>query len=207
MPHTTAEIADRLRSLLALRHTPEGRETLVGHLAARYVRRGAWWLRRNAPNPGWWRNCINGGRSRIHLGSGNEGPLSLAFEYEARFADEFGYVQDFKVLNHFFGKWRPERMTFRLGFTSGIFGTHRPFEKRYPGLVFTSAVLDAAWAAFLADPPGEWRINYRQPDAVEHWLIRTGVIARDWQRSWERRVPPWQRFLALFAFACPFPMQ
>jgi hypothetical protein len=57
-------------SFFVLRHTLEGQETLAKLLAAKYVKRGAKWLNRHAPR-GWYRNCLNGGTSRIHIAYGN----------------------------------------------------------------------------------------------------------------------------------------
>lgn len=170
-----------IRELLALRRSnPDG---LAALLAKRYVQRGSEWLRCNAPNPGWWRNCLDGNRSRVRLSYGNEGVLSLAFEYEARFADEFGYVQDYIVLRHFFGRSCPEKTTRRLGFTCGPLGNSMPFSKRNGQIVFTSELFDKVWAEFLSNPPPDWRINYRQPNAVEDWLRRSGVLGEPSRRG------------------------
>jgi hypothetical protein len=32
------------------------------------------------------------------------------------------------------------------------------------------------WAEFLKDPPGDWQINYRQPDAVAKFMA--GVLEK-----------------------------
>lgn len=151
-------------SLFALRHTPEGRRELTDLLAAKYVRRGACWLNRRAPK-GWYRNCLNGGRSRIHTNYGNEGILAISFEYCPEFADSSGYINEGKVLRHF-GLWPFRPKACRLGFDTPI-GGFRPFEKRYPDLVIGSSALDRAWAELLKDPPAEWRIPYRHPTAFD----------------------------------------
>jgi hypothetical protein len=80
-----------LSHLLALRHSQEGQKTLAKFLVQKYVRRGAYWLNRYAPG-GWYRNCLNGGVSRIHTSYGNEGVLGIAFEYCEQFADNTGYI-------------------------------------------------------------------------------------------------------------------
>ncbi len=80
------------------------------------------------------------GNIPIDIGYGNQGSATFAFECDTRFADEYGYVQDYKVLT-------------------------------------------TAWNDFLHDPPGNWRINYKQPNAVENWLHREGLILKNRQRS------------------------
>ncbi len=179
------ERTQRIQGLLALRKSDP--EQLAALLASKYVWRGALVLRHISKNPCWWRNCLNGRYSRIHLGYGNEGPATFAFECDARFADEFGYVQDFKVLDHFFGRPRRERTTARLGLSCGTLNGYAPFRKRNPEVVITSKILDKAWDNFLQDPPGDWRINYRQPGAVKTWMIHKGLISAPRRRSWFSR--------------------
>jgi hypothetical protein len=152
-------------------------QMLAEWLARKYVLRGALLLRAIAPNPGWWRNCINRGHSRIRTAYGGEGPAALAFEYDTRFTDEYGYVQDYKVLDHFFGRLRTTRVTARLGLCAGTVAGYTLFPKTHPGVVITSNILDDSWGKFLMDPPISWYINYRQPDAVENWLRRKALIS------------------------------
>jgi hypothetical protein len=131
---------------------------LAEWLARKYVLRGALLLRAIAPNPGWWRNCINRGHSRIRTAYGGEGPAALAFEYDTRFTDEYGYVQDYKVLDHFFGRLRTTRVTARLGLCAGTVAGYTLFPKTHPGVVITSNILDDS-------------------DAVENWLRRKALIS------------------------------
>ncbi len=134
---------------------------LANLLAKNCVKRGRRWLNRNAPNPGWWRNCLDGGRSRVRMSHDNSGILSLAYEYEPSMADQFGYVIDAIVLRRL-GFGYPSRRAERLGFSPGSYLIGwAPFPKQYPDVVITCEVLDKAWAAFLADPPPMMRINHR----------------------------------------------
>lgn len=89
-----------------------------------------------------------------------ESIVARVFEYDARFADEFGYVQDWKVLRHFFGE--SHRKPDRLGFSCGVLDTgYVPFKRRYPDIAITRDMLDELWSEFVEDPPGDWRIQYR----------------------------------------------
>src|SRR5438105_3507841 len=86
---------DRFRYYLSLRKTNPARISEL--LAFNCVKRGRRWLNANAPNLGWWRQCLNGSRSRIQMKYSDESVLAIVFEYDRRFADEFGYVQEWKV--------------------------------------------------------------------------------------------------------------
>ncbi|HWH16228.1 MAG TPA: hypothetical protein VNU25_01445 [Candidatus Paceibacterota bacterium] len=149
------------RSMLSLRASDPQKLALL--LAQNCVKRGVRWLNRHAPSPGWWRNCLDGGRSRVSMGRDNGGILSLAYEYERDLADEYGYVMDVLVMRHL-ERRHPGISLERLGFSprSYLIGW-QPFPKRYPGVIITSETLDRAWATFLEDPPSMMRINYRHP--------------------------------------------
>ena len=72
-------------------------------LAYKRVARGTKWLDRNAPK-GWWLRFFTlypGGtwRCRAYNSYDNECALAIAFESDARFANEFGYVTYGTVLN------------------------------------------------------------------------------------------------------------
>ncbi len=151
-------------TLFALRHTKEGQETLATLLAQKYVQRGARWLNRHAPR-GWYRNCLNGGSSRIHTSYSNEGVLGIAFEYCEKFADNSGYINEGKVLRYF-NLWAYSRRAYRLGFETPL-GNFKPFVKRYPEIKITDKIIDSSWAELLKDPPAEWRICYRHPTALD----------------------------------------
>lgn len=159
------KIRENSAKLLQLRVTDPA--NLASLLAQNCVKRGTYWLNRNAPNPGWWRNCLDGGRSRVRMSHDNAGILSLVFEYERNMADQFGYVIDAIALRKL-GFGYPSQEANRLGFSPGSYITGwTPFPKRYPGVVITSEVLDKAWAAFLEDPPSMMRINYRHQTSLE----------------------------------------
>mgnify|MGYP001574154932 FL=1 len=181
---TPRERTVRIQALMALRS--QDPQQLAKLLAARYVWHGACWLRRNAPNPGWWRNCIDGGYSRVRLGYTGEGVLALAFEYDPRFSDEFGYAQDHKVSRHFFGNYIPAREELRLGFGCWMDG-YCLFMKRNPNVTFTTDMLDKAWSDLLLNPPPDWRARYRQPNSVERWLQKSGLLARAKKRGFLSR--------------------
>ncbi|MDB5237449.1 MAG: hypothetical protein JWL88_551 [Parcubacteria group bacterium] len=151
-------------NFLGFRHTEAGQKVLAAFLAIRYVRKGSYWLNRHAPR-GWYRNCMNGGYSRINVDYGNEGILAIAFEYEAKFADTSGYINEGKVLQHF-GIFSFSKRCYRMGFETPM-GTYIPFKKKYPEIKITSEMLNAAWANLLKDPPAEWRIPYRHRTALD----------------------------------------
>lgn len=164
---------------LALRRTSPS--SLAVLLSKNCVKRGARWLNRNAPSPGWWRNCIDGGRSRVRMSHDNSSILSLVYEYEQNLADKFGYVIDVLVMRHLEQRYRGINLE-RLGFSPGSYLTGwQPFPKRHPEVVITSKSLDHAWSVFLEDPPSMMRINYRHPterevsdeDLFDYWPPRT----------------------------------
>lgn len=169
-------------TFFALRHTEEGQQTLGRLLAAKYVRRGAKWLNRYAPR-GWYRNCLNGGTSRIRTKYGNGGVLAFAFEYCEQFADITGYVNEGKVLN---GYGLSEFMirSCRLGFDVPP-NDYSIFE-RYPHLRITTKILDSAWAELLENPPEEWRIPYRHRTSLDRRFaeLSFGVETRFSFRLW-----------------------
>jgi hypothetical protein len=183
------ERMQRLQELLSWRkNEPEQLATL---LAKKYVWRGARLLAYISKNPCFWRNCLDGVHSRINIGYGNEGPATYAFECDARFTDEFGYVQDYKVLDHFFGRNRTERITARVGLSCGFMNGYMPFMNKHPKIVITTKILNKAWDDFLQNPPGDWRINYRQPGAVRTWMRRKSLIPAPRKRHWVRRLFRW----------------
>lgn len=74
-------------------------------VAQRRVERCRRWLNQNAP-PCWHRNFFEPLRdgtalSRVHTSYDTESPLALAFETQASFANQFGYVTEAQVVNHF----------------------------------------------------------------------------------------------------------
>lgn len=156
-----SKIRASARSVLSLRASDPQKLALM--LAQNCVKRGTYWLNRHAPSPGWWRNCLDGDRSRVSMGRDNGGILSLVYEYERDLANEYGYVVDALVMRRLERQY-PGINLERLGFSprSYLIGW-QPFPKRYPGVIITSETLDRAWAAFLEDPPSMMRINYRHP--------------------------------------------
>ncbi len=177
-------------TLFALRHSEEGQATLAHLLVRKYVRRGAFWLHQRAPG-GWFRNCMDGAHCRVYTSDLKDCVLSLAFEYQERFADSMGYVNPGKVLRHF-GLDVYTTESHRLGFEVA-FGAYRPFQK-YQHVVITSAMCDAAWKEFLTNPPSMWRATYRHPLAFERRFAARAfgdeqkrVRAHD-ARSWKQRV-------------------
>ena len=193
-----AKIRANTTAFLKLRSTDA--QALSGLLAQNCVKRGSRWLNRYAPSPGWWRNCLDAGRSRVSMSRDNGGILSLAFEYERDMTDNYGYVIDAIVLREL-GFRYPSRKACRLGLSPGSYITGwAPFPKRYPGVVITSGVLDKAWATFLENPPSMWRSNYRHQSAVRGRLARLLFIdtrARPWRFwIWNLRQlfkwPPWR---------------
>ena len=153
----------RASARLMLSQRASDPEQVAFFLAQNCVKRGTYWLNRHAPSPGWWRNCLDGGRSRVRMSHDIAGILSLAYEYERHLANEYGYVSDVVVMRHLERRY-PGINLERLGFSprSYIIGW-QPFSKRHPGVIITSETLDRAWAAFLEDPPSMMRINYRHP--------------------------------------------
>jgi len=141
--------ANRVKEYLAWRK--DNPAALAELLAANAVKRGVYWLNRHAPR-GWWRNCLNGSSSRIHTGWSGEDVLSIVFEFDKRYADEFGYVQSFKVEHHFGMKW--STLPHRLGLAAALHGL-RPFPRRYGNLRLTANRLDDAWRHYLTHPTGE----------------------------------------------------
>ena len=156
----------KLKELLAQVRTlpPDELSTL---LARRRVERGFEWLARYAPNRGWWRNCFRlGGMSRVQMKYPEENVVTLAFEYEPEFADDSGYVKDWKVLKHFFGVLWEVRGR-RLGFASGFPNGHTPFPNKYPGVIITDDLLTRLWREKLLNVPGDWQIQFRHPTALD----------------------------------------
>lgn len=142
-------------------------DELSAFLARRRVERGFNWLARHAPNQGWWRNCFRlGGSSRIQMKYSEDSVVTLAFEYEPEFADESGYVQDWKVLKHFFGPLWAIRGR-RLGFGSVFPHGHVPFPKKYPGVVVTDDLLTRLWQEKLSNVPVGWQIQFRHRTALD----------------------------------------
>lgn len=174
-----AKIRTSARLMLSLRASDPEQFALL--LAQNCVKRGVRWLNRHAPSPGWWRNCLDGGKSRVCMTHDIEGILSLAYEYERNLANEFGYVSDVTVMRHLERRY-PGINLERLGFSprSYLIGW-QPFPKRYPGVIISPKTLDHAWAAFLEDPPSMMRINYRHPGRLssslegrfDYWPPRT----------------------------------
>jgi hypothetical protein len=141
-------------------------------LAEKYVSRGARWLNRHAPR-GWYRNCLNGGHSRIRTSYGHEGILAISFEYCEEFADNSGYINEGKVLRYFDLPVFSD-VVYRLGFETPL-SDFRPFPRR-PTITITNQMLDAAWAKLLKEPPAEWRIPYRHPTAFDLRSARMDFI-------------------------------
>ena len=169
------ERIQKFKELLAFVHTATPDE-LVTILVRNRVKRGRRWLFRNAPSPGWWRNCLNPGAgrgSRIHTRHSEETAAALAFEYDARFTDEFGYVQTWKIMRHFFGELFWEIRARQLGFSSSYIDIDVPFPKRYASAGITSDLLDLEWAVFVENPPGDWLIQYRHPRWFDRYLAGT----------------------------------
>lgn len=146
--------------LFALRHTPEGQQILSTLLTQKYVKRGARWINARAPR-GWYRNCLDGDRSRTFTGMANKGILSFAFEYCPEFADNMGYINDGKVLRHF-GVLTHTKPAFRMGFQTSL-GDYTPFPHHYRCVAITDQMLDAGWTRFLQDPPSRWKDQYCHP--------------------------------------------
>lgn len=162
-----ARIRASARSLLSLRTSNP--EELAFHLSRNCVKRGVRWLNRNAPNRGWWRNCLNSGRSRVRMAHGDSGILSLVYEYDPDMADEFGYVIDAVVFRKL-GFGFPSQKANRLGFVPGSYiSGFTPFSKRYPAITIESETLDRAWAEFLENPTPEMRCNFRHDRSIAHW--------------------------------------
>lgn len=195
-----AKIRASARSVLSLRASDPDR--LARELARNCVKRGVRWLNRHAPSPGWWRNCIDGGRSRVHMSHDISGILSLAYEYEPALANEYGYVSDVTVMRYL-ERRHPGINLERLGFSPGSYLIGwQPFPKRYPGVVIRSATLDTAWALFLEDPPSMMRINYRHPRQgsdlereVARWPILSGIVGRLRIRGLYDRILPGGRLV------------
>lgn len=145
------------RGILQLRTTDP--ERLRGLLAKNCVKRGARWLNRNAPSPGWWRNCLSKGLSRIRFHSDKDGVLALAYEYEAEMANEFGYVTDGMVIQKL-GTKLSHKDLHRFGF-SGPFIGWVPFPKHYPDLVVDPEVLERAWGDYVENPADDMLSNYQ----------------------------------------------
>lgn len=155
-----AASAARTREYLSFRKSNP--EKLAELLASNCVKRGKRWLNQNA-GLGWWRNCVNGASSRIRTAWSGEDAASYAFEYDPRFADEYGYVQSYLVFHHF-GVGGLERM--RLGFNVPL-GDWRPFPKQYPDVVITNSVIDAAWSEFFTRPTGWMLAKHRHPTELD----------------------------------------
>lgn len=176
----------KTKEWLALRKTdPEALSLL---LAQNCVKRGVRWLNRHAPTPGWWRNCLDAGRSRVRINHDINGVLALAFEYERSLANEFGYVSDITVLR----KYNLATLAAtRLGFVpwSYIIGW-KPFPRRHPNVHITTLVLDKAWALFLENPPSSMRINYRHQVPLFHQ--RDGEIS--WREFWSEEFFPFMGY-------------
>jgi hypothetical protein len=167
-PETNTE---RFRRAIAYAHngTPEELAALLVHNRVKRGKRLLWRIK-----PGWWRSCLDDGRSRIRLEYSEESSAALAFEYDERFADEFGYVQDWKVLPHFFGRLWQQRALW-CGLSTSFHHHERPFPKRYPKIAITAEALNQEWAKLVENPPGEWRIQHRHPTALDRRLAEIDV--------------------------------
>lgn len=176
-------VQERLRRLLTLRNSaPEEFSQLLAH---KCVQRGVRWLNRHAPSPGWWRNCLDGGRSRVNMGDELGGILPLVYEYERDLANVFGYVTNVEV-THYLRRRYPGINLERLGFSpQSYILVWKPFLKRHPNVFISATKLDRAWASFLKDPPPMMQINYRHPRRssvlerqATHWPILSEIVDR-----------------------------
>ncbi len=168
-----AETRTHAREYLKLRSTD--RKALAELLALNCAKRGARWLNHHAPSRGWWRNCLNGGHSRVCTGHDNSGILSLAFEYEPEMAGGFGYVIDATVLSKF-GFRFPSRAADRLAFTAGTYVRGwNPFPKRYPDIEIDCKTVDGAWNTLLQNPTGEMLSNFRHPIDINQYFASLAV--------------------------------
>lgn len=80
-------------------------QQLAELIARRRVERCRRWLNQNA-SPCWHRNFFEPLRdgtamSRVRTSRDTESPLALAFEAQASLANQFGYVTEAQVVNHF----------------------------------------------------------------------------------------------------------
>lgn len=132
------------------------RENLQRILARNAVLRGVRWIEEHADNNGWWRNCLNTGRSRVRNDYTSEGILALVFEYQPLFVDNTGYINEGNISRYFGLTSREMEMH---GFF--CFGDWRPFPKKYPDVVITNKEINRAWAFFLENPPGDWCLPAR----------------------------------------------
>lgn len=169
--------AARTKEYLALRKADP--KKLSELLALNCVKRGKRWLDRNA-RLGWWRNCVNGSRSRIHSGWSDEDVICFAFEYDARFAYN-GYVLSQLVFDHF---KLSHPQTMRLGFD----GCWVPFLK-YPEVNITDNMLDAAWSDLVTNPTEGMRAKYWHPRKLDSRYSKMsfefkepGFLLRFWYR-------------------------
>ena len=165
----------RVSAAKMLRYRLEDPAKLAALLAQNCVKRGARWLNRNAPNRGWWRNCLNRGRSRIHTGYSGEGVLEIVFEYDPRFAD-YGYSFEPKILKHFGLRWSTSAA--RLGFSVEPINGRQPFPRRYPGVLITSKDIDRAWEDLLLHPTGEMLTKHRHPTPLDLRFSRMSFTTR-----------------------------
>lgn len=155
----------RIRAVLAyLKAASPEDQALV--FARNRVKRGFRWLAQHAPYPGWWRSCFNpDGRCRVNLKYAEDSVVTLAFEYEERFADSSHYVKDWMVLKHFFGPhW--ERHARLIGFNQHIV----PYKKRFPDVSITHELLTRCWEERLRNPPGDWTIQHRHQTHLDRLL-------------------------------------
>ncbi len=184
---TRKEIAARIRALLELRK--QNCDQFIELLAHRAVRRGAYWLNRHAPR-GWWRNCLNVGRSRVRTSYSNEDVLCLAFEFDGRFANRFGYVVDYNITDHF---KLSQRKAARLGFLVPYEG-YLPYS-RHQNVRITSTLLNRVWTDYLTNPTGEMLSNYRHPTAIDRRFATMDF--------WPEKPTLWDHIRRLFSRRAP----
>lgn len=153
---------------------------LAEMIAQRRVERCRRWLNRNAP-PCWYRNFFEPIRDgsamcRVNTSYDTDSPLALAFETQPSFANEFGYVTEAQVVNHFrlSSRWMRAHGCSVLG--------------QDPAHV-SSALLNSVWSTALRGQPGG-STSYRHPTALDKRFAEMDFGSRPTQ-SWRRRWFGW----------------
>lgn len=171
-PSSAKTHTQRVREYLAWRN--ENPQALAELLAANAVKRGSRWLNRHAP-PGWWRNCLNVGRSRVRTMYGGEDALCMAFECDPRFADSFGYVRAYNIQKPFD---LDHRKLCLLGFDSHC-GKGASYPGRHPEVVVTGKLVDEAWEHYLTHPTGDMTCTFRHKNTEVDRRLETLDFAED----------------------------